>query len=94
MNTAIWMQKDGTCNAADLPERTNAMAGEYAAAVRQLGSDLSLPVLDLWTEIQKQEGWQAYLSDGLHFTPSGSTAVYTLLQAKIDEALPHLRYPL
>ena len=80
------------CSAVDLPERTNAVTGRYAAAVKKLGSDLGIPVLDLWTELQKQESWKSYLSDGLHFLPSGSTAVYHLLQAKINEALPHLRY--
>ena len=80
------------CSALDLPERTNAATGRYAAAVRKLGSELGIPVLDLWTELQKQQSWQSHLSDGLHFLPSGSTAVYHLLQAKINEALPHLRY--
>ena len=81
----------GDSAAASLPERTNAAAGEYAAAVKQLGKELGLPVVDLWTDIQKQPLWQAYLSDGLHFTSSGNTAVYHLVQAKINEALPHLR---
>ena len=80
------------CSAIDLPERTNAVTGRYAAAVRKLGSDLGIPVLDLWTELQRQQSWESYLSDGLHFLPSGSTAVYHLLQAKINEALSHLRY--
>ena len=89
------MQKEEAqewCSAVDLPERTNAVTGRYAAAVRKLGSDLGIPVLDLWTELQKQQSWKSHLSDGLHFLPSGSTAVYHLLQAKINEALPHLRY--
>lgn len=89
------MQKEEAqevCSASDLPERTNAVTGRYAAAVRKLGSDLGIPVLDLWTELQRQQSWASYLSDGLHFLPSGSTAVYDLLQAKINEALPHFRY--
>ena len=89
------MQKEEAqdlCSALELPERTNAVTGRYAAAVRKLGSDLCIPVLDLWTELQKQQSWKSHLSDGLHFLPNGSTAVYHLLQAKINEALPHLRY--
>lgn len=86
------MQKiGGDSAAASLPERTNAAAGEYAAAVKQLGKELGLPVVDLWTDIQKQPLWEAYLSDGLHFTSFGNTAVYHLVQAKFNEALPHLR---
>ena len=82
----------GEQEAARLPERTNAVAGEYAKAVKQLGEELGIPVVDLWSNIQMQPLWQAYLSDGLHFTSTGNAAVYHLVQAKINEALPHLRY--
>ncbi len=82
----------GEQEAARLPERTNAVAGEYAKAVKQLGEELGIPVVDLWSNIQMQPLWQAYLSDGLHFTSTGNAAVYHLVQAKINEALPQLRY--
>ena len=82
----------GEAEAAKVPERTNAVAGEYARAVKRIGEDFGIPVVDLWTNIQMQPLWQAYLSDGLHFTSAGNAIVYHLVQAKINEALPHLRY--
>ncbi len=85
------MQKEGDSEATDLPERSNATTGQYAAAVRRLGAELGIPVLDLWTDMQRQKDWPECLSDGLHFTPEGNAAVYELLQAKIDEALRQLR---
>lgn len=81
----------GEQEAARLPERTNAAAGEYAKAVKQLGEELGIPVVDLWSNIQMQPLWQAYLCDGLHFNSAGNAVVYHLVQAKINEALPHLR---
>ena len=85
------MQKEGNSEATDLPERSNATTGRYAAAVRQLGAELGVTVLDLWTDIQRRKDWRECLNDGLHFTPDGNAVVYELLQATIDEALPHLR---
>ena len=84
-------KKGGEQEAAKLPERTNAAAGEYAKAVKELGEDLGIPVVDLWSNLQMQPLWQVYLSDGLHFNSAGNALVYALVQAKINEALPHLR---
>ena len=40
------------------PERTNEATGVYAAACVALSQELGVPVLDLWTAFQKEEGWQ------------------------------------
>jgi len=85
-------QTNGDSEATSIPERTNEVTGQYAAAARQLAGELSLPVVDLWTEVQKHKGWQSeYLEDGLHFTPAGQKAVFDLLLDAIRKALPHLR---
>ena len=91
MRGLLLQKVGGEQDAASLPERTNAVAGEYARAVKRIGEDLGIPVVDLWTNLQMQPLWQAYLSDGLHFTSAGNAIVYQLVQAKINEALPHLR---
>lgn len=78
--------------ATSIAERTNSVTGQYAAAAKQLAGDLGLPVLDLWTAIQKHESWQSrYLEDGLHFTPAGNKAVFDLLLETLRGAFPHLR---
>lgn len=74
-------------------ERTNEYTKSYAAAVVELGKELQVPVVDLWTSMQTQPDWQTdLLCDGLHLTPAGNSFVYEQLQPVIDKAYPHLRY--
>lgn len=90
------MQRSGTARTeTTLPERTNDFTAGYAAAVVELGEEVQLPVVDLWTSMQAQPDWQnLYLCDGLHFTPAGNQFVYRQLQPVIDKAYPSLRYVL
>lgn len=75
-----------------MPERTNDFTKQYATAVLELGKELQLPVLDLWTLMQQQPSWQEdLLCDGLHFTPAGNRFVYEHLERLIDTAYPDLR---
>ena len=74
------------------PERTNDVTGQYAAACRDLGAELGVPVLDAWTHMQKQANWTSrYLSDGLHLTPEGNQALYYALKQLIDDSFPALQ---
>jgi len=59
--------------------------------VRSVGDALGAPVLDLWTVLQQEPGWEALLEDGLHFTTGGQRAVRAALLRCIAERLPHLR---
>ena len=88
------MQRSGREVTPDsLPERTNEFTKQYAQAVLELGQELQLPVLDLWTLMQQQPGWQEQLlCDGLHFTAEGNRFVYTQLGRLIDKAYPDLRF--
>ena len=90
------MQRSGTPMTDDsVAERTNDYTQRYAAAVVQLGQELSLPVVNLWSSMQTQPDWQnSFLCDGLHLTPAGNAFVYDQLQLSIDEAYPDLRYEL
>ncbi|KAL0053262.1 hypothetical protein WJX82_003464 [Trebouxia sp. C0006] len=86
-------QRSGTSRTeTTLPERTNDYTSGYAAAVVELGKELQLPVVDLWTSMQAQRDWQTQLlCDGLHFTPAGNRFVYQQLQPAINKAYPKLR---
>lgn len=54
--------------------------------------ELGLPVLDLWTDFQAQQGWQqGLLEDGLHLTPDGNQRVGRLLLELIAREFPQLR---
>lgn len=72
-------------------ERTNEYTQRYAAAVVQLGQELKLPAVDLWSSMQAQPDWQSFLCDGLHLTPAGNSFVYDQLQSAINQAYPDLR---
>lgn len=90
------MQRSGKPITEDtVAERTNDFTQSYAAAVVQLGQELKLPVVDLWSSMQTQPDWQnSFLCDGLHLTPAGNTFVYDQLQPAINKAYPDLRYEL
>ena len=76
----------------EVPERTNEVAGQYAAVVEALAAELGLPCLNLWRAFQQVQGWQQrLLNDGLHLTPEGNAEVYRLLQQIIDQRFPELR---
>jgi len=73
------------------PDRTLDHTGQYAAACKELGEKLKVPVVDLWGEMQKKEGWQElHFIDGLHFSPEGTREVARLLLRVIEEKLPQL----
>ncbi|KAL3150638.1 hypothetical protein ABBQ32_000440 [Trebouxia sp. C0010 RCD-2024] len=72
-------------------ERNNEYTQRYAAAVVQLGQELKLPAVDLWSSMQAQPDWQSsFLCDGLHLTSAGNSFVYDQLQSAIDQAYPYL----
>lgn len=63
----------------------------HGPQVKEVGQALGAPVLDLWTALQREPGWEALLEDGLHFTEAGQRAARDALLAFISERLPHLR---
>ena len=74
-----------------LPERTNEVAGAYAAACRAVAAELGVPCVDAWTRMQALPAWrETLLNDGLHFAPAGDEALFTALTEVIDRELPHL----
>jgi len=76
-----------------LPERTNAVAGHYAAACRAVAAELGVPCVDAWTRFQAVPAWrETLLNDGLHFAPAGDEALFQALTECIDEKLPHLQW--
>ena len=79
--------------ATSVLERTNENTGRYAAAAERVAKEMSVPCLNLWAELQAiapDDGWHDFLSDGLHLSAAGSSAVGRLLIAKIDESFPAL----
>ncbi|KAF0691572.1 Aste57867_17240 [Aphanomyces stellatus] len=69
--------------------RTNAMAGEYAAACRAVGTNEHVPVIDLWTRTQGAE-CDSFFSDGLHLSAKGNVVVYEALTEAIATRWPEM----
>ena len=44
--------------AAELPERTNEMAGVYAAQCVAVAKELGVPSINLWSKMLETTGWQ------------------------------------
>ncbi|KAF6262336.1 SGNH hydrolase-type esterase domain-containing protein [Scenedesmus sp. NREL 46B-D3] len=74
------------------PNRTFKFTAQYAAAVRNVASQLSVPVLDVWRAFTERHNWQSLLRpDGLHLNRDGQQEVYTALMKLIEEAVPAAR---
>uniref|UniRef100_A0A7N0ZYM2 SGNH hydrolase-type esterase domain-containing protein n=1 Tax=Kalanchoe fedtschenkoi TaxID=63787 RepID=A0A7N0ZYM2_KALFE len=72
--------------AMKLPERTNEVTGVHAKICVELGDEMGIPSIDLWSKMQQIEGWQKKcLSDGLHLTETGNGIVYQQLQKIFNE---------
>ncbi|KDO19990.1 hypothetical protein SPRG_14570 [Saprolegnia parasitica CBS 223.65] len=65
----------------------NSAAEAYANRCKQVGSDLNVPVIDLWTPLQ---GVPSVLDDDLHLTMTGNAIVHKQLLASIETSYPEL----
>ncbi|KAK1268684.1 GDSL esterase/lipase [Acorus gramineus] len=69
-----------------LPERTNAFAGTYRNACIDAAEELAVPVVDLWTKMQRFPGWEKnLLRDGLHLTAEGNRVVFEEVVERLRE---------
>ncbi|KAG7396189.1 hypothetical protein PHYBOEH_002630 [Phytophthora boehmeriae] len=73
-----------------LVDRTNAVAGEYAAACVETANSLGVSVLDLHTYFNDMPEWRRrnLLEDGLHLNTRGNKLMYEQLQDKIHSEFP------
>lgn len=89
---AYQIQRFGAERATGRLERTNSNTLRYAQAVQRVGntthSNAVVIVVDLFTLFTPHT--QDYLSDGLHFSPAGHTAVYNAIVAALEQQAPDL----
>lgn len=58
---------------AQISDRTNERAKDYAQACIEAAKEANVEVIDLWTAIQEKENWQTKcLCDGMHLAPEGN----------------------
>ncbi|KAF0717555.1 Aste57867_2232 [Aphanomyces stellatus] len=67
---------------------SNAAAGKYADAMKQVGQRLQVPVVDVWTPLQANISTMFY--DGLHLNTNGNHLVHQLMRQGIATAYPSL----
>lgn len=74
-------------------DRSNDFTALYAQAAVDLGKELGIPVLDLWTKLQELPDWESgqYLDDGLHFTPKGQETIAEVIAGFLADGL---KFPL
>ncbi|KAF8305045.1 SGNH hydrolase [Clavulina sp. PMI_390] len=75
--------------------RNNVQTKAYAEAVRRVGSECDIPVVDVWTLLWKyadgdEEKLAPLLFDGLHLNEKGYGMVYDELMIKLKETSPEL----
>ncbi|KAL8526671.1 hypothetical protein ACS0TY_015756 [Phlomoides rotata] len=63
-------------NLFDKQERTNEACRIYSEALVDLGKQIDVKVINLWTAFQHRDDWgTAYLWDGIHLLPGGCKVV-------------------
>lgn len=67
-------------------DRTNAQVAKYAAAVRALGTEQSVPVLDMFSLVNGLPAAEkaAWAEDGLHPGPQGQAMVFQVLRSALE----------
>ena len=72
-------------------DRDGETTATYADAARHVGERLGVPVLDAWSLVAAQAGWEReLLCDGLHDTPQGQALIASAVLDAIQQAWPHL----
>ena len=71
-------------------ERTDESAREYAAACLQAAQELDVPVVSLWSEMERHPNWKALLSDGVHFNPQGNQYIANCVIRAMESHYPEL----
>ncbi|KAI8331766.1 SGNH hydrolase-type esterase domain-containing protein [Chlamydoabsidia padenii] len=93
LNDTMWKQK---CEDEGIPlDRSAARAKVYAAAAKQVGEEMNVTTLDLWSKIMEQasgsfNGTGTFLMDGLHLNADGYSILYNMLMDTIQTKYPEI----
>lgn len=81
-------ERDGTAEL--FISRSTEHTNKYADAIREIGQQLSLPVVDTFALLSSEEQPNPYLVDGLHYNTVGDQLVFEAIVKAIDAKWPHL----
>jgi lysophospholipase L1-like esterase len=84
------IQRYGQDKATGILERTTENTGRYAAACRQVATEMQIPCLDLFTNMMQQSDYGRFFCDGLHFSSQGHKFLGDLLLESIRQHYPEL----
>ncbi|KAH9930895.1 SGNH hydrolase-type esterase domain-containing protein [Fomitopsis serialis] len=78
-------------------DRTFEVTAEYAERVRRVGTEVGVPVVDVWTCVwdaagHVEERLSEYLYDGLHLNENGYALAYEEIIKAINDNYPELHY--
>lgn len=69
--------------------RTLAHTARYAQACREVGQEMNLPTVDLFTKIQEEPDWQeSCLLDGVHLSARGMDRLYEEVVRALEQVQP------
>ena len=75
----------------DKSDRTNEASRQYGLAMRSVGKELKCETLDTWTLLGGDaQGYERYLTDGLHLSEEGNKAIYEGLMKLVEDTIPNL----
>ncbi|KZO97776.1 SGNH hydrolase [Calocera viscosa TUFC12733] len=74
------------------PDRSNEVTKQYADAIVEVGLEIGVPVVNLFTEFTKipESEWDRLFSDGLHLTAAGYEILSSALASLIKTKYPAL----
>ena len=82
VDAAKWAEYCGS------PNRKLAASEAYAQASLEVASASGAIGIDLWTAFTSKEGWERFLSDGLHMAPEGNALIFDELMRSIASKAP------
>ena len=78
-----------------LVDRLNSITGLYAAAVRDVGRSLDVPVVDIFSAFLPGGGpggdASPYLRDGLHLNAAGAEKLFSMLRVVVEPLVGQIR---
>mmetsp|Transcript_15966 Transcript_15966/g.26087 ORF Transcript_15966/g.26087 Transcript_15966/m.26087 type:complete len:238 (+) Transcript_15966:2452-3165(+) len=83
-------EQNGTKKEDIVVDRSTDNVKPYVDACMELGKELGVPVVDIFTPLRDSPDLGSYLSDGLHFSEKGDGFVFDELMKVVEKAFPEI----
>lgn len=68
----------------------NKVTATYAKTCLEVATEMGTKKVDIYSEMMKEDDFQKYLRDGLHFNQKGSELLFNLLWPIVDDLTSHI----